>query len=155
MSKCEKDVSCGSRGSRVNKSSPQRLVAISLAFIVVKLLIFLRGDSLMAVMSARAMLRPAKEPQSEPGACAPQHTGCCSSSPLQALLGEAPALGGRRFLTLSFSSTPEAASTLTVHVLCTWAQCCHKQQPNPQWEKLLLATHYWRSAPCKKHINMC
>lgn len=129
MSKCEKDVSRGSRGGRIHKGSPERLVAKSLAFVVVKPLILL---CLMAGMTPRSVLWLTEEPQPVPGASAPQHPGCSCSRPLQALLGEASALGGGLFVAVTFSSTLAAASTLAVCVLHTWAQSCHKQQPNPQ-----------------------
>lgn len=149
MSQCEEDVSHGRRGSRLNKGSPLRLVAKLLSFIVVKPLILLMGGCLVAVMTPSSVLLLTEEPQPVPGARASQHPSCCCSSPLQALLGEASVLGGRPFVAITFSSTLKDASALSVCVLCTWAQSCHEQQPNPQREKLLLASHYCRSVPCK------
>lgn len=129
MSKSEKDVGRVGRGGRVDEGSPQRLVLMPFAFVVVMPLILLR-NRLMAVMLPRTMLRLSEEPQPEPSACASHYTGCCCSHQLQALLGEASALGGRLFVTITFSSTLGATATLTVNVLY-WAQCCNEQQPHP------------------------
>lgn len=79
MSEREEDVGDGSRGSCFNKSSPERLVAISLAFLVVKAFILLW---FMAMVTPGSVLRLAQEPQPVPGARAPHYPSCRSSRPL-------------------------------------------------------------------------
>lgn len=147
MTKGEKDISCWSRGGGPNKHPPQRLVAKALVLVLVQLLILLL--SAVAVTTPTSVLVLAQEAQTIASAGATQHPGCCCACPLQALLGEAAALRGRRLAIVTFSpSTLGAAPALAVGVLHAGAQCCHEQQPNPQSEKLPLASHF----PGKKSI---
>lgn len=144
MSQPEKEVSHRSRGSAFNEGSPERLVAASLVLLVVKLSILLRGDCFVAIVISGPMLWLSKEAQPIPGACASQHPRCCCTCPLYTLLGEASILRGGRFVTST--ATSEAACSLAVCILCTWAQSCNKQHPNPQRGKLLLSRHQSRAA---------
>lgn len=140
MTKGEKDISHWGRGGSPDKHPPQRLVAKALVLVLVQLLILL--SRAVAVTTPTTVLVFAEEAQAIAGASAPQHPGCCCPRPLQALLGEAAALGGRRLAIVTFSTSAlGAAPALAVGVLHARAQCCHEQQPDPEGEKLPLARH--------------
>lgn len=142
MTKGEKDISRWSRGGGPDKHPPQRLVAKALVLVLVQLLIML-FSAVAVTTPTHSVLVLAQEAQTIASAGAPQHPGCCCPRPLQALLGEAAALRGRRLAVVTFSpSTLGAAPTFAVGVLHAGAQCCHEQQPDPQGEKLPLAGHY-------------
>lgn len=145
MSKCEKDVTCGSRGRRLHKGPPDRLLGTPLP------LILFRGGRLVPVMTPDPVLRSTEDSQSVAGAGASQHP-CCRSCPFQPLPGEAPpfALRGRRVAAAAFPRTLGAVFALAVSVLGTWAQSCHEQQTNPQREQLPLVSHYCRAVTWKK-----
>lgn len=151
MTKGEKDIGRWSRGSGPNKHPPQRLVAKALALAALVQLLILLFDAVavavpVAATAPSSVLVLAQEAQAVAGARAPQHPGRRRPRPLQALLGEAAALGGRRLAVVTFSPfTLGAAAALAVGVLHAGAQGRHEQQPDPQGEKLPLASHYpWK-----------
>lgn len=142
MSKNENDVSI-SRGSSSTEDSPHRLVG-SLVFLVISFLLP-RGGCLPAVTVPSRVFWLPEEAEAVPGSCATQHAGCCCSCPLQALLGEASALGGGLFVPVAFPTTLGAGPSLSVR---SWAQSCHEQQQNPEGEKPQLGSH---QESCKRH----
>lgn len=151
MTKGEKYIGRWSRGSGPNKHPPQRLVAKALALAALVQPLILLFDAVAATTPA-SMLALAQEAQAVAGACPPQHPSCRRPRPLQALLGEAAVLGWRRLAVVIFSpSTLGTAAAPAVGILHAGAQGRHEQQPDPQGEKLPLASHF----PWKKERHSC
>lgn len=141
MTKGKKDTGRWSRGGGPDKHPPQRVVTKALLLALLQLLILL--FSAVAVTTPTSVLVLAQEAQTIASAGSPQHPCCGCPRPLEALFGEAAALGGRRLAIVTFSpSTLGAAPALAIGILYARAQCCHEQQPGPQGEKLPLASHY-------------
>lgn len=135
MSKNEKDVSI-SRGSSSTEDSPHKLVFLVISFLLP------RDDRLPTEMVPSSVFWL---PKAIPGACATQHAGCCCPCPLQALLGEASALGGGLFVAVAFPTTLGAGPSLSVR---RRAQSRHEQQQNPEGEKPQPGGH---QESCKRH----